>query len=383
MAEQVPNEDQVILLDNIDGITNKEYIDVIAQIIGLDNIKHILRNINEPVQIFLSDKEIVDNLLYYNNTVNIGMNYLRIRPLVPRSKRIILFDVYPTIPSFIIERELMNLNIQLTSQITFMQQNDNPNYGHIFGSNREMYIRLEDVLKLPEVLEIQYKDTKYLICLSIDITTTKEEHTRNYTMGTAKRKVSNITDGENNERNITCTSQFKDTNESINFQNAPIRNSISDPQPSTSQTPEVIILSPNPQLYTNLSSTSSPSLVKDNCRKVSSKMKGEKVKSTKVKRKIPIPKLKLKYQIYKNLLPAKQFIMKNTERYGGLHFQNIYELICDTFRNPKGVFEIVANYRADILTLIDLLSNVKDYVTERSLKSRINKITDYLKKKRT
>nr|XP_050850287.1 uncharacterized protein LOC127063951 isoform X1 [Vespula vulgaris] len=353
MAEQVPNEDQVILLDNIDGITDKQYIDVIAQIIGLDNIKHILRNINEPVQIFLSDKEIVDNLLYYNNIVNIGMNYLRIRPLVPRSKRILLFDVYPTIPSFIIERELFNLNIQLTSQITFMQQNDDPNYAHIFGSNREMYIRLEDVLKLPEILEIQYKDTKYLIRLSIDITTTKEEHTRNWgglDNGNCKKKV---------------------------------RNSISDPQPSTSQTAEVIILSPDPQLYTDLPSTSSPSLAKNNCQKVPSKMKGEKVKNTKVKRKISTPKPKLKYQIYQNLLPAEQFIMKNTERYGRLHFQNIYELICDTFRNPKSVLEIVANYRADILTLIDLLSNVKDYVTERSLKSRINKIIDHLKKKRT
>lgn len=202
-------------------------------------------------------------------------------------------------------------------------------------------------------------------------------------MGTAKRKVSNITDGKNNERNITCTSQFKGTNEFVTFQNAPVRNSISDPQPSTSQTAEVIILSPDPQLYTDLPSTSSPSLVKNNCQKVPSKMKGEKVKNTKVKRKISTPKPKLKYQIYQNLLPAEQFIMKNTERYGRLHFQNIYELICDTFRNPKGVLEIVANYRADILTLIDLLSNVKDYVTERSLKSRINKIIDHLKKKRT
>ncbi|KAL2727187.1 hypothetical protein V1478_007465 [Vespula squamosa] len=388
MAEEFPNKDQAIVLDNIDGISDQEYTDVISKIVGLENIKYIFRNANEPMQIFFINKEIVNNLICDNNEVHIGTNVVRIRPLIPRLKRIILCNVYPIIPSSVIEKEINKLNIQLTSQITCVKKSNDPNYAHIYGSNREMYIRLEDVSKLPGILQIRYDDTNYLIQLLTDITVYNEEHTTgNYNIGNATRNVLNITDGKNNENNITYPPQFKDTNEPINLQNAPVRNSIMNPQPSTSRTAEIVLLSPDkkPTYTENDLPLLSSSLTNSNFGNVLQKVKEKKTQviKSKITNTMVIPKpTSIKQHIQQHLLPAKDYIMNNRES-SGVGYRDFQELIYATYINSVRTTEIVMHYTNNISEFNHLLSNVKKMITDSSIKSQITKIMNHLKKIRS
>ncbi|XP_035736979.1 uncharacterized protein LOC118448171 isoform X2 [Vespa mandarinia] len=351
MALQLPVKEQAIVLDYVNGISVEEYVTAIGQIIGPKNIEFVSPISNDFVYIFLNSKEMVNKLININTVINIGTHVLKIRPLIPRSIRIILSNVCPIIPPFIIEKELAKLNVQPISQIMFIKQNiDDPNYAHICGSDREMYIQLEDGSKLPEILEINYDDTNYSILLIMDEITCKEEHTNeNSKIETPTENILNIKDEKNNEKD-TMNTQIKKIHEDV-----PVRNSTWIPQPSTSKATEII---PYPKIFTESLSTS---LFTHNFKK-GSEMKKERTKRSKPSKK----------DIFQHLQPAKNFIIANMKRYH-LNFQSIIELIFNTYSYSNFVL-IARSYTKDIPALIDLLLNIKEFISNRPLKNQIARI---------
>lgn len=380
MAQQLPVKEQAIVLDYVNGISVQEYVIAIGQIIGPKNIGFVSPISNDLVHIFLNSKETVNKLINGNTVINIGKHVLTIRPLIPRSIRIILSDVCPIIPPFIIEKELAKLSVKPISQITFIKQNINdPNYAHIYGSDREMYIRLEDVSKLPEILQIKYDSTNYLIRLLTDKITCKKEHTiENTKVRIPTGDISNIKDEKNNEKDVTNI-QFEKIYKPTNSKDVPVRNSTWSPQPSTSKSPELIVI-PNPKIYTESSSTTPITYNFENILKLKKEKKATDNKS-RVQNIKKIARSKLIMQeISQQLQPAKSFIIANTERYR-LNFQSIKELIFATYYHSN-IPAIAATYTKDIPALTDLLLNIKEFITKRSLKNRITKIIQRLKYKK-
>ncbi|XP_047352315.1 uncharacterized protein LOC124950108 isoform X2 [Vespa velutina] len=337
MAQQLPVKEQAIVLDYVNGISAQEYVTAIGQIIGPKNIGFVSPISNDLVYIFLNKKE------------------------------------------------LAKLNVQPISQITFIKQNINdPNYAHIYGSDREMYIRLEDASKLPEILQVKYDDTNYLIQLLTDIITCKEKHTTEKSkIETPTENILNIKDEKNNEKNNekdTTNTQFEKIHKAINLKDVPVRNSTWIPQPSTSKATELIII-PDTEIFTEPSSTSPFTY---NFEKGSKMKKEKKPTDNKTRlqylKKIARSKI-IMQEISQQLQPAKSFIIANMERYQ-LNFQSIKELIFTTYYHSN-IFAIAENYTKDIPALIDLLLNVKEFIKKRSLKNRITKIIERLKYRKT
>lgn len=164
-----PQKNQAIVLDSIDGIPLKEYVNAIGKITDPANIRFVSRISNSRICIFLSSKQIVENITSSYSKIIIGNNTVSLRPLINSHKRIILSNVCPVIPHEIIEKELIILNVKPMSQISFLRAGlSEPGFSHILSFRRQVFIKLEDVDKLPPSLNIFYEDTSYWIYLSGD-----------------------------------------------------------------------------------------------------------------------------------------------------------------------------------------------------------------------
>lgn len=154
-----PTKEQAIVLDAIDGITIKEYTIAIGNIIGP----------NGRVCIYCSNQEIVDKLINSHTKIKINSQILEIRPLISKTKRVILSNVCPIIPHSVIETKISEIKIKPASQITFIRAGINdPGYTHILSFRRQFYIQPEDVDKLPEHIQIIFDNTEYWIYISTD-----------------------------------------------------------------------------------------------------------------------------------------------------------------------------------------------------------------------
>lgn len=110
-----PTKEQAIILDAIEKISVHEYTVAIGKIVKPENILYVSRISNSRICLYLSSKELVANLCDNNTQVNIGNTNLSIRPLISKSKRIIISNVCPIIPHSVIETELKRLDINPVS----------------------------------------------------------------------------------------------------------------------------------------------------------------------------------------------------------------------------------------------------------------------------
>ena len=84
---QQPTKEQAILLDSIEGITIQDYAVSIGNIIGPSNIKFISRISNGRICLYLSSKQVADNLVNKQTKINSRNHTLEIRPLISNLKR--------------------------------------------------------------------------------------------------------------------------------------------------------------------------------------------------------------------------------------------------------------------------------------------------------
>ena len=136
-----PKREQAIVTDSVEGITIKEYAVAIAQIIGPHNILYISRISHGRVCLYLSCQEIADKLTETHKHINIQTHTLEIRPLISKTKRIIISNVHPVIPNNVIENKLSEFNITPKSQISCIRAGWNDaGFTHILSFRRQMYV---------------------------------------------------------------------------------------------------------------------------------------------------------------------------------------------------------------------------------------------------
>ncbi|KAK2574758.1 hypothetical protein KPH14_012961, partial [Odynerus spinipes] len=143
---QYPTKEQAIVLDSMEGFSVQDYTVAVGSLVHPSNIRYVSRISHGRVCIYLSTKELADKVTANKTTINIGPHILEIRPLISRSKRIILSNVCPIIPSNVIEEELSKLHIKPTSQITNIRAAINvPGYAHVLSFRRQMYVQPDDI----------------------------------------------------------------------------------------------------------------------------------------------------------------------------------------------------------------------------------------------
>lgn len=136
-----PNKDQAIIMDSIDETPIKDYINAVATKVSPKNIQFVSKISNNRVCMYLSTKEIADELVHTHKTINVNNNVLVIRPLITQNKRITLSNVPPIIPHNEIKKILSSYNIVPVSAISFVRVAGitEPDCTHIKSFKRQFY----------------------------------------------------------------------------------------------------------------------------------------------------------------------------------------------------------------------------------------------------
>ena len=80
----------------------------------------------------------------------------------------ILSNVNPIIPHFVIEEFIDNLNIKRSSAISSLKATITEEYSHVISERRQVYISPENVSKFSEILKVRCKDSVHFIFISTD-----------------------------------------------------------------------------------------------------------------------------------------------------------------------------------------------------------------------
>lgn len=160
-----PKREQAIVLHPIDGILLKDYIIAVGQIISPSNIIFVSKISLNRICIFLSSELILKSLLEKTqSTIKINEHDIPIRRLLNPAKRIIISNVCPSIPNQAIIDSLEHINISPISEINYLKAGiKETGYEHILSFRRQIYIKHEDISKLPGTLLINIKETNFRI----------------------------------------------------------------------------------------------------------------------------------------------------------------------------------------------------------------------------
>ena len=166
---QFPKLDQAVILDCIEGLNLTDYTCAVGDLVEPKNVLYSSRISNNRIRIFLANKELVNSLTEKHKFLIIKEEKVTIRPLILKQHRIILSNVCPSIPHFVLEEMLDGLNIKRSSSITSLRATvTNEKYSHVLSERRQVYINPDDVSKLPEILKVRYEDSVYFVFPSTD-----------------------------------------------------------------------------------------------------------------------------------------------------------------------------------------------------------------------
>lgn len=98
-TENTPSREQAIMFNSIDGISQIDYIIAIGKIVKPINIIFVSRISNHRFCVFLSSKQVLDNLMQQTQTIKINDQLIQIRRFVNPTKRIVISNVCPSIPN--------------------------------------------------------------------------------------------------------------------------------------------------------------------------------------------------------------------------------------------------------------------------------------------
>lgn len=190
--EITPNREQAIVFNSIDGVPQKDYVIAIGQIVQPKNILFVSRISNNRFCIFLNSKEILESLIAKNPSITINGHEIQLRRLLNPAKRIVISNVCPSIPNATILHALQNLDISPSSQINHLKAGINlVGYEHILSFRRQIYIKHEDIQKLPGSLSITHNQFQFRVFFTDDTLTCYTCHKTGHTSNTCKKDLLN------------------------------------------------------------------------------------------------------------------------------------------------------------------------------------------------
>ena len=96
-------------------------------------------------------------------------NVRTVRPLINPTQRLILSNVSPSIPHEYIEKFLTNINIRMTSKLTFLRTGiQETNFTHIMSFRRQYFVNPDDLPKIRQSFLVNHDNTQYRIFASTD-----------------------------------------------------------------------------------------------------------------------------------------------------------------------------------------------------------------------
>ncbi|CAI6346072.1 unnamed protein product [Macrosiphum euphorbiae] len=167
-----PKMNQAIVLYSIDGVRQVEYITAISKLTEPSNIIAASRISKNRFCIFFKNETIANNLVENHAHIEIDSNIIPIRKLINPSKRIILSNVYPSIPDGIIISALQDAGIRLTSNVSPLRAGfASEEFSHITSFRRQVYINPDDANLVPSTIPINFENIIFHIFPTDDTVT--------------------------------------------------------------------------------------------------------------------------------------------------------------------------------------------------------------------
>lgn len=157
-TEMFPKKEQAIVIEAKKGIPLKEYVFATGKIVKPTDIRFASHISNGRIFLFLASKQPVEDITSKYTHIKRNNEDHEIRPFINKSKRIILANVYPTIPHTHIEKTIDNLNIKRDSGVQLLRAGINQQeYSHIISFRRQVCIAPDDAKKLPDSIQINHE----------------------------------------------------------------------------------------------------------------------------------------------------------------------------------------------------------------------------------
>lgn len=328
--------------------------------------------------------------------ININEQTIPIRRLLNPAKRYIISNVCPSIPNHVILEALKNIDIVPISQINHLKAGINiEGYEHIMSFRRQMFIKHDDIPKLPNSLLITLNESQFRIFFSDDKITCFLCKTTGHTTNNCKNNIEdkplpstdkliipddNTVDPNNLIENILpITSSLSDppfdqtktnltdtTDESKFFSST--QNYFDDVQPHT----------PNETHKRLLSDTSSPK-PPDSPNIVLSSTTTTKNEKTTKKPKIQSrsnSSIILDTNSDEKLKPIIEYFTTNDPSpITYIQFKYIF----DNFNNKAmNIHTLLENVNTNIPTLMEIIDQIRPNISDKSLKSRLTKLSNLL-----
>ena len=303
--------------------------------------------------------------------------------------RVIISNVCPIIPHFVIEDKIKALDVIPASQITCIRASINePEYAHVMSFRRQVYINPEEIEKLPESMEIEYDNTKYWIYFSNDkakcFLCKEEGHLAKQcqTYEAAKNTLYTSSNSQDipNEISPSIEDSQIETQSQVNKQSS--EGTI--PVESHSSTLAALVMPPPPapgiaalKRSSNLfiSTQSTPD-------QIQSKKENKNDRNPKKESKRRMKRLKKEAEnpcsleeIETQIASAKNFFLVHSNDYP-LEFEGLTAFLKESYGNPNHV-ETAQKFTADTPGLVKMLRDAYPH-TQRRLKSRMTRIVKKL-----
>jgi len=374
-----PTMNQAIVLPCIEGIKQIDYVIAIGKLIGPSNIISASRISNDRFCIFLASHTIADNIVRLHQNILINEHTVSIRKLINPSKRIILSNVYPSIPHNTISTALNELGIRTTSNITFLKAGFNINeLAHITSFRRQVYINPEDYYKLPPSIVINLNDTNFRIFLTDDTVTCFICKLKGHLSSACKNIQEKCTypSSINNEENTSIDPSLSATNLDVDL----VHTTDADIVVDSDKNPIGTFKRP---LTVSTSSPSSPTLSSPISHKIPESSQPI-PKNNKDYQQVKKPKIRSRSNsstridtyISETLDPARDTLSKNDERY--INFNTFKYIIENALEKNTNIRELCKQANVTVRILSDTIDIVYPLVKDKKTKSRLTKISKLL-----
>ena len=114
---QTPKRDQALVLDCVEGLSLTDYMCAIGDLVESQNVIGASRISNNRVCIYLSSKELVNQITEEYKCIEISDQKVTLRPLISRLKRVIFSNVPLEICNNMLDNILKKLNVKNTSPV--------------------------------------------------------------------------------------------------------------------------------------------------------------------------------------------------------------------------------------------------------------------------
>lgn len=371
--QKFPSKKQAIVFTSIDGAKLQDYLIPLGELIHPKNILFCSRLSNNRICMYLSSEAVVEKFMNSNGgTIEVNKEIIHARRYVTPSERLVLSNVCPSIPNNILVEELKNIGLEVLSPMTFLKISASlPEFSHILSFRRQIYITPTNIT-IPDSLLINYDNTSYRIFLSQDNMICYNCKQSGHTAAKCQ-SISSIAHSLDITTSITTSSpSLLQNNSTNNLPSLSLTRPLTSVSSSHSTSTSPIIakdLTPVPT-ESDPSQNNSKRTIDDTLTPPTPT--GEKKTLQFAKPIIPNPKKKKSELTTPSETTLEDFIQQHNPPFI-LDFTQLTDLLHNVKGSPDPI-SIVKDYTENFTALIDMLTQIYPYMSERALKTRSTKL---------